>query len=83
MKKGQVICIIEAMKLMNEIEVCVFPFLFVIVIVFSHILDIFVPFYKIILPYIVLYRNPCYINLAVNKSISTDLLLYCYLFQLH
>lgn len=30
-KKGQVICIIEAMKLMNEIEVCIFPFLFGIV----------------------------------------------------
>ncbi|KOM56581.1 hypothetical protein LR48_Vigan10g247300 [Vigna angularis] len=30
-KKGQVVCIIEAMKLMNEIEVCIFPFQFGIV----------------------------------------------------
>jgi hypothetical protein len=29
-KKGQVVCIIEAMKLMNEIEVCVF-FMFMFV----------------------------------------------------
>jgi len=30
-KKGQVLCILEAMKMMNEIEVCVFTFLFVLV----------------------------------------------------
>lgn len=39
-QKGQVVCIIEAMKLMNEIEVCVF-FLFMFVFVYITFILIF------------------------------------------